>query len=134
MYWALSFFKTDHMAHFEDKVLCSWRKGKAHYSDWDVFKEDFIEPFCPKDEQLLAITKLEGTSWYQGKDLVKEYIDHFQELIEVLEYNNNNNTIVVKFCKGLDPGIQNKVALLGDLAPDFGNPRGFYDLNLTTSQ
>ena len=65
MHWALSFFKTDHAAHFSDKVLCSWRKGKVYYLDWDVFKEDFVEHFFPKDEQLSAITKLKGTSWYQ---------------------------------------------------------------------
>jgi len=122
---ALSFFKTDHMAHFTDKVLRSWRKGKAYYSDWDAFKEDFVKYFCPKDKQILAITNLEGTSWYQGRDLVEDYIDCFQELIEVLEYNDNK-TIVIKLHKGLDPGIQNKVALLGDLAPDFNDLRGWY--------
>jgi len=50
---------------------------------------------------------------------------HFQELIEVLEYNDNK-TIVIKFHKGLDPSTQNKVVLLGDLAPDFDNSRGWY--------
>jgi len=73
-----------------------WRKGKAYYSDWDAFKEDFVKHFCPKDEQLLAITKLEGTSWYQGKDSVKDYIDCFQELIDVSEYSDDK-TIVIKF-------------------------------------
>jgi len=70
IHWALSFFKTDHAARFADKVLRSWKKGKAYYSDWDAFEEDFVEHFCPRDEQLLAITNLEGTSWYQGKDYI----------------------------------------------------------------
>jgi len=47
----------------------------VYYSDWDAFTKDFAEYFTLRDEQLLAITKLEGTSWYQGKDLVKDYID-----------------------------------------------------------
>jgi len=97
----------------------------VYYSDWDAFTKDFSKHFTLRDEQLSAITKLEGTSWYQGKDLVEDYIDCFQELIEVSEYSNDKTTIV-KFRKGLDPGIQNRVALLGDLAPDFDDPRGWY--------
>ena len=57
--------------------------------------------------------------------MVEDYINHFQELIDISEYNNDK-TIVVKFQKGLDPSIQNKVALLGDLTSDFDNPRGWY--------
>ena len=129
----LSFFKTDHTAHFANKVLCSWRKGKAYYSDWDTFEEDFIKHFCLKDQQLSAITKLKGTSWYQGRDSVEDYINRFQEPIDILEYSNNK-TIVVKFQKGLDPGIQNKVALLGNLAPDFNDPRGWYKVSIRVAQ
>ena len=72
IHWVLSFFKTDWAAHFADKVLRSWRKWKVYYSDWDTFKEDFVEHFFLKDEQLLAITKLEGMSWYQGRDMVED--------------------------------------------------------------
>ena len=43
--------------------------------DWDAFAEDFAKHFCLRDEQLSAITKLEGMSWYQGKDSVEDYID-----------------------------------------------------------
>jgi Retrotransposon gag protein len=96
IHWALSFFKTDHTAHFANRVLHLWRKGKACYLDWDAFEEDFIEHFCPRDEQLSAITKLKGTSWHQGKDSIKDYIDHFQELIDTLGYSNDK-TIVIKF-------------------------------------
>jgi len=49
--------------------------GRCHYKDWEAFKHEFEELFCVKDEQLAALTKLEGMSWYQGKDLVKDYID-----------------------------------------------------------
>ena len=76
----------------------------------------FMELICPKNEQLAALTRLEGTSWYQAKDLVEDYIDQFQELIDVVEYDDDK-TIVINFCKGLDPAIQNKVALTGDNAP-----------------
>ena len=57
--------------------------------------------------------------------MVEDYIDQFQELIEVSEYSDDKPTIL-KFRKGLDPGIQNRVALLGNLAMDFDDPKGWY--------
>ena len=74
----------------------------------------------------MALTKLEGTSWYQGKDPVDGYIDQFQELIDLMEYDNDK-TILIKFQRGLDPALQNQVALLRDGTPDFGNPEGWYE-------
>ena len=85
-----------------------------------------MELFCPKNKQLAVLTRLEGTSWYQAKDLVEDYIYQFQELIDVAEYNEDK-TIVIKFRKGLDPAIQNKVTLTRDNAQDFDDPEGWYE-------
>ena len=74
----------------------------------------------------MALTKLEGTSWYQGKDPVDDYIDQFQELIDIVEYDDDE-TIMIKFQCGLDPALQNQVALLGDGTPDFGDLEGWYE-------
>ena len=75
IHWALSFFKLDHVARFANKVLQHETKGKGNYfQDWDAFKKMFSNQFCPKNEQLMALTMLEGTSWYQAKDPVDEYI------------------------------------------------------------
>ena len=72
-------------------------KGKGNYfQDWDAFEKMFSDQFCPKNEQLTALTRLEGTSWYQAKDPVDDYIDHFQELTDQAEYDNDK-TIVIKF-------------------------------------
>ena len=71
--------------------------------------------FCVKDEQLTALTKLEGTSWHQGEDSVEDYIDWFLELMDLAEYSDDK-TIVIKFRKGFDPDIQNMVATLGEHA------------------
>ena len=121
IHWVLSFFKLDQAACFVNKVLCSESKGKGHYFwNWEVFEKTFLDQFCPKNEQLTALTKLEGTSWYQGKDPVDDYIDWFQELIDLAEYNDDK-TIVIKFWCRLDPALQNQVALLGDGTPDFGD-------------
>ena len=82
-----------------------------------------MDHFTPKNEQLSALTKLEGISWYQGKDLVEEYIDQFVELIDLAKYHNSKITMI-KFCKGLKSGTQTKVTLLGHGVPDFDNPKG----------
>ena len=44
----------------------------------------------------MALTRLEGTSWYQAKDPVDNYIDCFQELTDLAEYDDDK-TIVIKF-------------------------------------
>ena len=74
----------------------------------------------------MALTKLKGTSWYQGKDLVDDYIDQFQELIDLVEYDDDE-TIMIKFQCGLDPALQNQVALLGDGALDFRDLERWYE-------
>ena len=56
----------------------------------------FSNWFCPKNEQLMSLTRLEGTSWYQAKDPVDNYIDRFQELTNLVEYDDDK-TIVIKF-------------------------------------
>jgi len=48
---------------------------KWHYKDWNAFESEFEESFCTKNEQLMALTKLKGMSWYQWKDSVEDYID-----------------------------------------------------------
>ena len=74
----------------------------------------------------MALTKLKDTSWYQGKDPVDDYIDQFQELIDLMEYDDDK-TIVIKFRCGLNLALQNQVALLGDGVPDFGDLEGWYE-------
>jgi len=86
-----------------------------------------------KDEQLVALTQLKGTSWYQGKDLVKDYIDQFSELMDVVEYLDDK-AIVIKFCKGLDPNIQNMVATLGECPPKIDEPERWFKAVQKVSQ
>ena len=97
IHWVLSFFKLDWATHFANKVLHSESKGKGHYfRNWEGFKKAFLDQFCPKNKQLMALTKLKGTSWYQGKDPVDDdYIDWFQELIDLAEYSRQQNRLNV---------------------------------------
>ena len=62
----------------------------------------------------------------QATDSAKDYIYWFQELIDIMEYDDDDDkTIAIKFHKGLNLAIQNKVALTGDGAPDFNDPGDF---------
>ena len=58
--------------------------------------------------------------------MVEEYIDQFAELIDLAKYHDNK-MIMIKFRKGLEPGMQNRVTLLGSRAPHFDYPEGWYE-------
>jgi hypothetical protein len=38
--------------------------GGVVSKDWEEFEKVFVDQFSPKNEQLTALTKLEGTGWY----------------------------------------------------------------------
>ena len=40
----------------------------------------------------MVVLKLEGTSYYQDWDTMKTYIDHFMELLDLVEYHEINDT------------------------------------------
>ena len=86
-----------------------------------------------KDEQLAAFTRLEGKSWHQGKDSVKDYIDWFSELVDIAEYLDDK-TIVIKFHKGLNPDVQNMVATLGECTPGIDKPERWFEAAQKVSQ
>jgi hypothetical protein len=58
-----------------------------------------------EDELTMALTTLESTRYFQGRKSVNEYIDDFQELVD-LAGCMDNVSIVMKFRRGLDPTIE----------------------------
>jgi hypothetical protein len=69
--------------------------------------------------------KLESTQYFQGKRSVDAYVDEFEDLIELSGYTDKLNT-VVKFRRGLQPAIQDKIAEMGKDRPDDDNADGWY--------
>ena len=53
------------------------------------------------DAEAAAINVLETTAYFQGKQLVNDYLDQFHNLIYNSGYTDPK-TVVVKFCQGLD--------------------------------
>jgi hypothetical protein len=59
IHWTLSYFKSNRAACFANRVFRSVLKGKGDYfKDWEAFEKTFVDQFCPKNEQLTALTKL----------------------------------------------------------------------------
>jgi len=71
------------------------------FISWKGFELDFVSKFCPKNEAMVALTKLESTWYYHERKSVDDYIDEFSELVEEAGYSDGLS-IVMKFWKGLD--------------------------------
>ena len=86
-------------------------EGYSKFLDWEEFCKEFWKDFCLAHSDVTAINKLESTSYYQKSRSVDNYLDEFIELIVEAGYTDPKTT-VVKFWKGLDPQIQNTIAMM----------------------
>jgi hypothetical protein len=109
IHWALTFCKTGRAANFADRILRAEKKGQVCYATWSDFVTDFAKRFCEANEQVRALTKLEGESWYQKTSSVDDYIDTFEELVDLAGLVTDAG-LVMKFRRGLAKEIQDKVA------------------------
>ena len=51
----------------------------------------------PLDSEAVAINLLETVAYFQGKQIVNNYLDQFKDLIEDSRYTDPK-TIMIKFC------------------------------------
>jgi hypothetical protein len=111
--WALSFMKDGRAANLANRVLhTEARTRRPFYENWAAFEEAFKTAFCPQNEAVMAMNKLESTKYYQGRTTVEEYIDEFSSLIAEAGYYDGQ-AIVMKFRRGLDRTTQDKIAEMG---------------------
>jgi hypothetical protein len=101
------------------------RTRRPFYQSWANFEEAFKTAFCPQNEATIALTKLESTKYYQGRQSVDEYVDTFSTLISEAGYYDGRPT-VMKFRRGLDKTIQDKVAEMGRDRPEDDDVDGWY--------
>jgi hypothetical protein len=123
VHWALLYMKAGRASLYVDQVL--WYKAKngvPRYLLWFAFWEDFVETFCPKSKAQRALIWLETVEYHQGHQMVDEYTDKFQDLIELAGYTNRL-AIVIKFCHGLSQEIQDQVATMPVGRPLMTNPK-----------
>jgi hypothetical protein len=51
--------------------------GSSHFVDWDDFRSRFRVEFFPLHLDVVATNKLEGTTYFQGRRSVDDYVDDF---------------------------------------------------------
>jgi hypothetical protein len=118
IHWALSFMKSRHVALYANRILQREALGiLLAFISWKGFELDFTSKFCPKNEATVALTKLESTQYYQGRKLVDDYINEFSELVEEAGYSDGLS-IVMKFRKGLDQDLQDRIVEMVQGRPD----------------
>jgi Retrotransposon gag protein/Zinc knuckle len=125
IHWALTFCKSGRAAKFADRILRSERSGTRRYQTWTEFVKDFTERFCESNEQVRALTKLEGDSWHQRAMTVDDYIDTFEDLVDLADLTTDAG-LVMKFRRGLSKEIQDKVAEM-ESPPDLDDLKGWKD-------
>ena len=96
--WALSFMKSDRAYRWAQRALdFEVRVGALQFLDWADFEKEFRKDFTPLNAEAMAVNTLEGTSYFQGKRSVDDYLDQFRDLVEDSGYTDKK-TLVVKFC------------------------------------
>ena len=126
IHWALSFMKEGCAAQFSDRILRTEAYNQfPMYETWSAFEREFTSLFLPPHRDVDAANRLESTAFYQGKRTVEEYLDEFRYLIDEAGYQEGLG-IVMKFRRGLNPSLQNQIAILGQGRPSDSNPEAWY--------
>jgi hypothetical protein len=117
IHWALSFFKSGRAATFaECTVRQEMRTGVMAFADWTDFTLEFMSTFCPENEAMSALMRLESDRYFQGQRNVEAYINEFEDLIDMSSYTDPI-AIVLKFRQGLNATTQDKIAESGTDQP-----------------
>ena len=132
--WALSFMKSDRAYRWAQRALdFEVRVGALQFLDWADFEKEFQKDFTPLNAEATVVNTLEGTSYFQGKCSVDDYLDQFCDLIEDSGYTDRK-TLVVKFCRGLDRRIASVIGAMATGRPSNTNPEGWYSLAVQLDQ
>jgi hypothetical protein len=90
--------------------------GSHGFADWTDFTSEFMSTFCPENEAMSALMCLESDRYFQGQRNVEAYIDKFKDLVDMSGYTDPI-TIVLKFRRGLNATMQDKIAESGTDQP-----------------
>jgi hypothetical protein len=127
--WAMTYMNQGRAQKWANRVY-HWEAvpaniGNHHFVDWDDFRSRFRTEFFPLHSDAVATNKLEGTSYFQGRWTVGDYLDEFQDLISDSGYGDPK-TIVAKFRRGLNPSIADAVATMASGRPDDLDPEAWF--------
>jgi hypothetical protein len=126
--WVLTFMKKDCAAIFANCMIQSKNQtGLPCFQTWVSFYMTYVSLFCPINKSTMALMKLEMEEYHQNKCNVDEYVDDFEELIDLSGYTDPL-TIVIKFRRGLNVMIQTKIVELGKDRPGDNLPAAWYTM------
>jgi hypothetical protein len=54
------------------------------FADWTDFTLEFMSTFCPENEAMSMLMRLESDHHFQGQQNVEAYIDEFRDLVTCL--------------------------------------------------
>ena len=121
---------TSHVFRWEE---LSKNKGCLKFLDWEDFWNEFKKEFTSAHADLLAINHLESMVYYQKGRSLDYYIDEFQDLVTDSGHTDPK-MIVVKFCRGLNPQIQNAITTMASGRPSDTNPTKWYEMSCTVDK
>ena len=135
--WAMTYMNQGRAQKWANRVY-HWEAipanvGNPHFVDWDDFRSRFRTEFFPLHSDAVATNKLEGTSYFQNRRTVDDYLDDFRDLISESGYSDPK-TIVVKFRRGLNPSIADAVATMASGRPDDLDPEAWYEAAIRFDQ
>jgi len=87
----------------------------------------------PLNSESAAINVLETTAYFQGKQMVDDYLDQFHDLIYDSGYTDLK-TVVVKFCRGLDHRISTALTGMTYGRPSDTDPEAWFHLTVWMNQ
>ena len=117
--------KSGRAATFAQRTLRKeFRTKKPAFADYQEFHQQLELEFCEEDETTHALMHLESDQYHQGLRTISEFIDEFQELVD-LSGLTDPIAIVLKFRRGLNPAIQDKIGE-SESRPDNADIEGWY--------
>jgi hypothetical protein len=83
--WAMTYMNQGRAQKWANRVY-HWEAapaniGNPHFVNWDNSRSRFQTEFFPLHSDAIATNKLEGTSYFQGRRTVDDYLNDFRDLI-----------------------------------------------------
>jgi len=126
IFWTLAFFKDGRAAKWSENLFRQEADtGIFLIRSWTNFEQQFWSQFFPVNAEVDAINTLEGSSYYQGNQMMDDYLDSF--LILALDTGYTDlQTLVVKFRRRLKLNVQSQITTMPFGRPADTDPEAWY--------
>ena len=73
----MKFRRAGHWATREFEYEAASRDGRLRFLDWVNFEDEFHKDFLSLNAEATAVNVLETSAYFQGKQMVDDYLDQF---------------------------------------------------------